>query len=270
MKATEAAPAKIRQSNFKNGAELAQALARKVADQLALGIAGRGSATLAVSGGSTPKAFFEVLSQVAIDWSKVTVTLVDERMVAEDNERSNHGLAKRHLFKNNAADAQFIPLYSAGGDAEAMAQRAAANIDALPLPFDAVVLGMGTDGHTASFFPGGSTLAAVTDPDCAQSVMPIEAPGAGEPRLTLTLPLIVDARLTVLHIEGEAKRAVLEQALEPGAEADLPVRAVLRHARRPVEIFWAPQRQDTSPGQAGQPPKRRPNSASAPSGSHQD
>jgi 6-phosphogluconolactonase len=103
-----------------------------------------------------------------------------------------------------------------------------------------VVLGMGTDGHTASFFPGGTTLAQVTDPACPASVMAIEAPDAGEPRLTLTLPRIIEAGLLVLHIEGEAKRAVLASALEPGPEQAMPVRAVLRQAKRPLEIYWAP------------------------------
>jgi 6-phosphogluconolactonase len=103
-----------------------------------------------------------------------------------------------------------------------------------------VVLGMGTDGHTASFFPGGTALGAVTDPACRQSVMAIEAPGAGEPRLTLTLPRLVEAGLMVLHIEGEQKKAVLAKALGAGPEAEMPVRAVLRHAKTPVEIYWAP------------------------------
>ena len=98
---------------------------------------------------------------------------------------------------------------------------------------------MGTDGHTASFFPGGTTLGAVTDPACGQSVMNIEAPGAGEPRLTLTLPRIVEANLIVLHIEGEAKKTVLAKVLQAGPEAEMPVRSVLKHAKTPVEIYWA-------------------------------
>jgi 6-phosphogluconolactonase len=168
------------------------------------------------------------------------VTLVDERMVPPAHERSNHRLASLYLLQNRAAEAGFVPLYTAGGDAEAVAETASEKIDALALPFDVVVLGMGTDGHTASFFPGGSTLAVVTDPECRQSVMTIEAPGAGEPRLTLTLPRIVEAGMIVLHIEGDQKKAVLAKALDAGPEAEMPVRAVLYHARTPVEIYWAP------------------------------
>lgn len=240
MKATEMAQVRVHRHAFGDGRELAEKLAETVAGALAGAISARGAATLAVSGGNTPKAFFAALSSHAIDWSKVTVTLVDERMVPPAHERSNHRLASQFLLQNKAAAARFVPLYRPGDDAAEVAKSAAVAIDALALPFDVVVLGMGTDGHTASFFPEGSTLAAVTDPACGQSVMSIEAPGAGEPRLTLTLPRIVEAGLIVLHIEGDEKQAVLTRALEAGAETELPVRTVLNNASAPVEIYWAP------------------------------
>lgn len=240
MRATNLAQADIRLSDFSSGTELAEALAETVAGALAEAITARGRATLAVSGGNTPKGFFTALSRREIDWNKVTVTLVDERMVAPSHERSNQRLASLFLLQNKAAAARFVPLYSDAGDAAAVAEAASTKIDALALPFDVVVLGMGTDGHTASFFPGGTTLGAVTDPECRQSVMSIEAPGASEARLTLTLPRIVEAGLIVLHIEGDEKKAVLARALDAGPETEMPVRAVLRHARTPVEIYWAP------------------------------
>jgi len=103
----------------------------------------------------------------------------------------------------------------------------------------AAVLGMGLDGHTASFFPGGDHLAAALNPAGKVLAMPMTALRAGEPRLTLTLPVLLAAGFLALHIEGAQKRLVLEQALQPGPVADMPVRAVL--ARRPApEIFWSP------------------------------
>jgi 6-phosphogluconolactonase len=218
MKATELMHPVVHRLEFTDGAALASALASRVATTLADAIAARGRATLAVSGGSTPKRFFAELSDRAIDWDKVTITLVDERMVPAGHDRSNHGLVNRHLLRERAAAARFVPLYTAADNADLAAEAAAKRIDGLALPFDVVVLGMGTDGHTASFFPGGSTLETVTDPACAHSVMAIEAPGAGEPRLTLTLPKIVEAGLSVLHIEGTEKKAVLGKALEPGGD----------------------------------------------------
>lgn len=240
MKATDAPMTNTRLVSFGSGAELALALALHVADRLANAIAARGHATLAVSGGTTPKAFFTELSKLPIEWPVVTVTLVDERMVGPEDERSNHRLTSLHLLQNKAAEAGFVPLYSGAGEATELAAMAAERIDALALPFDVVVLGMGKDGHTASFFPGGSTLAEVTSLNCRQSVMAIEAEGAGEPRLTLTLPRIVDAGLIVLHIEGDEKKSVLAKALEAGPILEMPVRAVLRQAKTQVEIYWAP------------------------------
>jgi 6-phosphogluconolactonase len=137
-----------------------------------------------------------------------------------------------------------VPLYKSKGDATEVAQEnASAAIDAgWPCRSTWWCSGMGTDGHTASFFPGGTTLDAATDPACPQSVMAIEAPGAGEPRLTLTLPRIVEAGLLVLHIEGERKSGRAgTRRLRREPEADMPVRAVLRQdAKTPVEIYWAP------------------------------
>lgn len=239
MKATDQ-EARIRRTDFDGGTALAEALADTVAGALTVAIAARDRATLAVSGGNTPKAFFAALSKRPLAWDKVTVTLVDERMVGPEHERSNQRLVSLNLLQNEAAKAQFVPLYSKGNDAKAVAQAACERIDGLELPFEVVVLGMGTDGHTASFFPHGTTLSEVTDPACRQSVMAMEAPGAGEPRLTLTLPRIVEAGLVVLHIEGAEKQAVLETAIEDGPEAELPVRTVLRNARKPVEVYWAP------------------------------
>jgi 6-phosphogluconolactonase len=99
---------------------------------------------------------------------------------------------------------------------------------------------MGEDGHTASFFPGGDRLAEALDPDNPALVVPMRAQGAGEPRITLTLPLLLDTRLLVLHIEGENKRAVLEAALAEPDPSRRPVSAVLQQPRTPVEIYWAP------------------------------
>jgi 6-phosphogluconolactonase len=109
----------------------------------------------------------------------------------------------------------------------------------LPLPFACVVLGMGGDGHTASFFPGGDRLAEALDPAGTALVETMRAPGSGEPRLTLTASLLLQSPIA-LHIEGVDKRAVFEEALRPGPVEALPVRAVLHQDRTPVTVFWCP------------------------------
>jgi 6-phosphogluconolactonase len=205
---------------------LAETLARDVADELARAIEAKGRATLAVSGGTTPKLFFEKLSMIDIPWSRVSVTLVDERQVPESSERSNARLVRQHLLQNKAAAARFVPLVD--------------NPDAENIPaFDVAVLGMGNDGHTASFFPGGDTLAEAIDAETRKRLIAITAPGAGEPRLTFTLPVLAQAGRLALHIEGAEKKQVLKQALAEGPQEDMPVRAVLR-GPAPVTLYWCP------------------------------
>lgn len=225
---------------FENGAALAQALAERVAGALSEAAVSRGHASLAVSGGSTPKAFFKALSAFDIDWSRVAVTLVDERFVPESSDRSNHALVSAGLLQNNAAAAHFIPLYHAGVSAEEAARLATEATADICQPFDVVILGMGGDGHTASFFPGGSNLEMALDPATPRGVITMEAEGAGEPRLTFTFSALQDARLLVLHIETEGKMPVLERALAQGKGSALPIGRVIGSAASETEIYWAP------------------------------
>ncbi|UPA24970.1 6-phosphogluconolactonase [Shinella oryzae] len=225
---------------FKDGAALAEGLADRVSAALADAVAARGKATIAVSGGSTPKAFFKSLSTREIDWAKVTITLVDERFVPADNPRSNHLLVAENLLQGKAQAANFLPLYRQADSADEAARIVSRDAEALGAPFDVVILGMGTDGHTASFFPGGNNLATAISAETPRGVITMEAEGAGETRLTFTFASLQDARLLVLHIEGQGKKDVLAAAEGDGPETDMPIRAVLRRAATPVDIYWAP------------------------------
>ncbi len=229
----------IERHDFTTASELAEALAEAIAQKLSAAIASHGHAVLAVSGGSTPLRLFDVLSRKMIDWNAVTVTLVDERFVPTDSDRSNEKLVRDHLLRDHAGVAKFVGLYNASATVETAALAAASRIDALRRPFDVVVLGMGNDGHTASFFPRADRLHQAIDPDTRALVLPIHAEGAGETRLTLTLPLIAEADMLVLHIEGAAKQATLEKALAGDDVDDMPVRAVFAHARSPIALYWA-------------------------------
>lgn len=238
---TVKAPEKAVRRDFGTAEALAAALAADVAAALRGGIAGRGKACLLVSGGSTPKRFFRALAAKELDWSKVAVSLVDERWVPPDSERSNARLVAEHLRVGPAAAARFLPLYVPGKSArQGAAELSALAARALPRPFDAVILGMGDDGHTASFFPNGDSLAAAFDPKAAPSLIAIEAPGAGEPRITFTLGELLNTGLLALHIEGAGKAATLARALAPGPVEDMPVRAVLRQRVTPLVIYWCP------------------------------
>jgi 6-phosphogluconolactonase len=133
---------------------------------------------------------------------------------------------RENLLQNRAAGAEFIPLFK-NADAE--------NIAIL----DVVVLGMGSDGHTASLFPGGDHLAEAIDPKTEKRIVETSAPAAGEPRLTFTLPALLDASLICLHIEGQEKRDVLNRALAEGPVEAMPIRAILR-SKKPLTLYWCP------------------------------
>lgn len=233
----ETSAADLAWNAFASPTELASALAGRVAATLRDAVARRGTGFVAVSGGTTPALFFRTLSNEELDWSKVTVVLVDERFVDRSSPRANAGLVKANLLQNKAAAARFEDLYRAAADLDAAAAVADNDLHSMPWPLDVTVLGMGGDGHTASFFPGAANLAALLDPASTRVVLPTYS-SDGEPRLTLPLARLVEAPLVALHIEGAAKRKVLESALADGSR--LPIRIAIDHAATPVQLFWAP------------------------------
>lgn len=226
---------------FADAETLARALAHDVAARLRDAIAARGHASLAVSGGNTPKRFLQTLAQQELDWPRVTVTLVDERWVDETSPRSNAALVKATLLQGAAAQARFVPLQRNSAEPETALADVRRDLEPL-LPLDVVVLGMGDDGHTASFFPGADRLAQALNPVASASVLPLRAEAAGEARISLTLPPLLAAGWRALHIEGAGKRkvldAVLDGALVNGQRA--PVAHVIGHAPVPLPVYWAP------------------------------
>jgi len=225
-------------NGFADRQELAAALAGQVAVRLTDAVAKRGSALLAVSGGTTPAKFFDALSSMPIAWDKVTVTLVDERFVPPSSPRSNAGLVAANLLQNKAAAARFVPLYHEAASIEDAAATDSESLKSLAWPLDAVLLGMGGDGHTASFFPDASNLPELLDPSSQRIVLPVHAQSAGEPRLTLSMARIIAAGFIALQIEGDDKRAAFGGAMGPGEKK--PIRRVLEASPIPVEVFWAP------------------------------
>lgn len=222
---------------FHNSADLAAAFAQWTAERLTDAVEARGVALLVVSGGTTPARYFHALSTQPIDWSRIVVTLADERRVSDDNPRSNAKLVRETLLRDNAARAQFVPLADSRLSDDLELAGANARIAALPSPADLVVLGMGDDGHTASWFPGAEGLPEAIDVGARALVAPIRAPGAPEPRLTLTGRVILRARALALQLEGAHKLATLDKALGEGPIEAMPIRAVLRQASDRLTIF---------------------------------
>ena len=214
---------------------LAQDLAELVADQLADAIEARGQASLAVPGGTTPARLLQALSEQDIAWEKVSVMLTDERFVPENSERSNTRLLKETLLQGKAAVAMLVPMVAAGDAPEDVLDALMAGVNPT-LPLDVVVLGMGEDMHTASLFPEADKLTEALADD-APTLLPMRAEGAGEPRITLTAPVLRGANAVHLLITGPAKLEALQKALLEGPEAEAPVRVIL--SRDNTEIHYA-------------------------------
>ncbi len=229
----------IPRRDFADDEDLAPAFAEWTADKLRAAIAERGAGTLVVSGGKTPARYFEALSGMPLDWTRVAITLADERRVGNDSPRSNARLVREALLRNHAMVASFTPLADVRLSESQELVAASARVANLPLPADLVVLGMGDNGHTASWFPGAPGLAEAMDPGARLLVVPIEAPDAPEPRLTLTGRVILRARAIALLIEGQDKLNTLAEALEDGPAEAMPIRAVLRGAGDRLTIFAA-------------------------------
>ncbi|MFS4437591.1 6-phosphogluconolactonase [Paracoccaceae bacterium GXU_MW_L88] len=213
---------------YQSRTDLAEGLAETVAKELGEALETRGSATLAVPGGTTPGPFLEALSKADLDWSRVHVMLTDERFVPESSERSNTALLRRTLMQNNAAAATLIPFYQQAETPEEVLDDITLGV-AKALPLDVCVLGMGADMHTASLFPGADMLEAALS-DAAPPVLPMRADGAPEPRLTLTAPILKAARHIHILITGAEKKSALDVAQHEGSVAAAPVRAVLPQA----------------------------------------
>lgn len=212
---------------YADAAALADAAAHGVEACLAEAVRARGRAGLVATGGRSPGAVYERLQGARVDWSRVTVTLSDERCVPDDAPESNARLVRERLLAGGARRAHLLPLWP---------KPPVAALAALQ-PFDAVMLGMGEDGHIASLIPGDPGLeAALTTAELLRDV----PAGLGSPpvaRVTLTLSALLRARAIFLLIAGEAKRGVLARAQ---AGQDLPVGRLISQAKVPVRILWAP------------------------------
>ncbi|SEN41066.1 6-phosphogluconolactonase [Gemmobacter aquatilis] len=207
-------------------------LADRLAGELADFLRREGRASFCVPGGTTPGPIFDTLSGVDLDWANVAVFLNDERWVPESNPRSNTRLLRERLLRGNARLAHLVPLYAEAETPEPMLETLAEGLRP-HLPISVLLLGMGADMHTASLFPGADRLAEALSPD-APILVPMRADAAGEPRITLSAPVLAGAMNIHILITGADKRAALERAahLSP---LEAPVAAVLKNAT----VHWA-------------------------------
>jgi 6-phosphogluconolactonase len=231
---------KLHEVHDADPARQAANLAAVIAARLADGLNRRPVASLVVSGGSTPYPMYAQLAQHKLDWSRVQVTLADERWVATNDADSNERQVRASLLRQRAAAARFIGLKNDASRPADGATAAWAALAGMPRPFDAVVLGMGEDGHTASLFPGGPELVTGLDTRASPGCIAVQPPAAAHARLSLNLAALLQSRRIFVQIIGAPKWRVYEQARAAGPTEDMPIRAILRQSAVAVDVYWCP------------------------------
>ena len=230
----------IRIETFADKDGWADACAGRLAGALVEGLNEGGKALLAGAGGSTPSPIYRRLANADLDWSRVAVTLVDERHVPESSPDSNARLMRETLLTGRAAAARFIPLHHAAVTVDRAAAMAAKALEAEGGPLDAVLLGMGEDGHICSMFPGSPTLKTLLTTAVEPAVfgVPPGRDGMAPPqeRISLNIPYLAGARRVVLALTGAKKRAVFE-AEATGDPAVQPIAALIASGA-PLEVLW--------------------------------
>ncbi|KZN30368.1 6-phosphogluconolactonase [Pseudoalteromonas luteoviolacea S2607] len=228
---------------FDSKDEMTEHLASLLEDTLSTALQSDGKASMLVSGGSSPAPAYKRLSNLDLDWSKVTVAMVDERWVEPTHEKSNEAFIISTLLQNNASTADFVTMKNSAESAELGQAAVEGEYQSLKQPFDVTILGMGPDGHTASLFPNASGLESALHTEqlvCAINAIQSEVTGSITERMSLSLCGIANTKHAILLISGDAKREIYEEAKQPGSEFDIPLRAVLGLPDLNLSVFWCP------------------------------
>lgn len=228
----------LQENNYESVEALNDAFSKQICRILADAIKSDGRASLVVSGGRTPVAMFNALSNMDLAWDKVDITLADERWVDEQDGASNAAMVKKNLLINRASVANFLPLKTADRDAKDGVDTCNKNLLSIKTPFDVLILGMGEDGHTASLFPCSDQVAQGLDTTLESDFIAVQPTTAPNQRMSMTLRALLNSRHIFLHLTGQSKKTVLQSALEGNDELAMPIRAVINRAQ--VNLVWAP------------------------------
>jgi len=218
--------------------ELESKLVAEIAQTLAQDIEHKGRATLLVSGGSTPLNLFKLLSNADIEWSKVTVSLVDERFVPDGHKDQNGELVKANLLQNKALKAQFIPLVQNAEDATSNLDQVRSSFSSNHFPLSVVILGMGTDGHTASLFPAAPELDEGMDLNQSEWLMITNPKVAPHQRITFTRKALLNTNRLILHCYGQEKALILKEAEQKLDYHIYPIAAFMGQDMIDLEVYW--------------------------------
>ena len=224
---------------FQSQDALIEVLSKNIIDQLQEAIETKGKASLLVSGGSTPKPLFKKLSEATLRWEKVSVGLCDERWVPSSDENSNENLVRRYLLQGQASKATFISMYNEQLDVQMAEKWCTQKMKESLFPFDVLILGMGSDAHTASLFPDNVKLNEAMDLDNKSVCIAIEPKTANYMRMSLTRQAILSAENIYLHFEGKEKLAVYREAVSGFDLYKMPIRSVIMQESKDVKVYYA-------------------------------
>lgn len=222
---------------MKSRDDIEKELSLTIASALESKIRESGEASLLVSGGSTPVNLFKELSKFKINWDKVTISLVDERWVMKGHHDSNEHLVREHLIQNEAKNARFIPLLIDEADQEKNITAVRKLTESMVMPFTVVVLGMGTDGHTASLFPKSPQLEVGMNLETQEKIILTEPQTAPYSRISFTRSALLDTEYLFLHCYGAEKREILKQAKED--KMKYPISGFIHQDKVKLDVFWA-------------------------------
>lgn len=229
-------PSHVHIKVFDNAEQACAALSNKLNSIIQNAVKIQGQTTIALSGGSTPVPMFKALNQMPLPWDKMVIALVDDRWVPPTDPDSNEALVTQHLLGKHQEDTEFLGFWKPDADIQSAASKCATDLASkLPDLLDAVVLGMGNDGHTASLFPQAPQLEfALNTASACCAISPVTAP---HERMTMSANRLLASRNRFLHLKGKDKLETLKNAVLENDVKAMPIRLFLKH---PLTIYWSP------------------------------
>lgn len=217
-------------------AELEYNLCEDLCSILTKAIEEKGHATLGLSGGSTPKNLFHLLSQRELEWNKISIFPIDERFLDDENKAQNGHLIRSTLLKNKAQKAKFIPLIYNNIDYYVNLEIAEKELSNIQKPYDIILLGMGLDGHTASLFPEINNLKEGLNDQNEKLLINTQPKHAPYKRISMTAAAINTSQHLFLHIYGSEKKLLFDKALGLNDPYQFPITAFANHSN--FKIYW--------------------------------
>jgi len=224
-------------NKFDSSEDLGKALADAVTASISEPMKEIGNASIVVSGGTTPAPFFQAMKEKEIEREKLWVTLTDERWVDVTSDASNEKLVRENFLIDKE---HFVSLKNASATSAEGQAEIEKTLQEIPKPFDAVIIGMGEDGHIASLFADSENIKEAMDANNTALCIATKTSTAPNERISLTLSALLNSREIILYVTGKEKLKIIEQAITKPDYEKLPVSAILHQNKTPVSIYWAP------------------------------